>query len=131
MVGQAKRVQEGLTTARALLARGTGLNVLEQFFLDTDDNPATGYAAAGWTNPSGAEFMLENANLYRHGGSGWSWTPRGQATFARNDSVVEAAVPLSGLGLSPGQRIRIGFVRNNSATARLPQTSGTLPAFGV
>jgi hypothetical protein len=110
-----------------LLVQGTGLNVLEQFFLDTDANPATGFAAAGWTGSSGAEYMLENANLYRHGGSGWSWTPLGQVAFARNDTVVEAAIPISSLGLSPGRRLRIGFLKNNSATERLPAATGTFP----
>jgi hypothetical protein len=110
-----------------VLVRGTGLNVLEQFFLDTDVNPATGFAAAGWSSPSGADYMLENANLYRHGGSGWSWTPRGQVAFARNSTVVEAAIPIADLGLSPGQRLRIGFIKNNSAADRLPPASGTLP----
>jgi hypothetical protein len=91
-------------------------------FLDTDANPA-----AKWTGSSGAEYMLENANLYRHGGAGWSWTPLGQAAFARNDTVVEAAIPISSLDLSPGRRLRIGFLKNNSTTERLPAATGTFP----
>jgi Domain of unknown function (DUF4832)/Domain of unknown function (DUF4874) len=39
-------------------------------YIDTDRNAATGYAQGG----AGADYLLENANLYRHNGSGWSWT---------------------------------------------------------
>jgi hypothetical protein len=39
-------------------------------YIDTDTNAATGYAFAG----IGAEYMIENNQLYRHAGSGWNWT---------------------------------------------------------
>ncbi|GIG00452.1 fibronectin type III domain-containing protein [Catellatospora citrea] len=110
-----------------LLTRGTGLNVFGQFFLNTDNNPATGYNATGWSNPSGADYMLENGNLYRHAGGGWAWTSLGAVTFVRNDTAVEAAIPLSTLGLSPGGQLRAGYLKNNSATDRLPAASGTFP----
>jgi hypothetical protein len=48
-------------------------------------------------------------------------------SFARNATVVEAAIPIADLGLSPGQRLRLGFIKNNSAADRLPTASGTLP----
>ncbi len=118
-------------TTLFLLVRGTGLNVLGQFHLDTDGNPATGYAASGWTNPSGSDHMLENANLYRHNGGGWSWTPLGAMSFARTDTTVEAAVPLASLGLTPGRRIRLGYLKNNLATERLPATPNPFPVATV
>ncbi|MFC7244118.1 fibronectin type III domain-containing protein [Catellatospora aurea] len=110
-----------------LLTRGTGLNVFGQFFLNTDNNTGTGYNATGWSNPSGADYMLENGNLYRHAGGGWAWTSLGAVTFVRNDTVVEAAIPLSTLGLSPGAQLRSGYLKNNSTTDRLPAASGTFP----
>jgi hypothetical protein len=39
-------------------------------YIDTDTNAATGYAYGG----IGADYMIENNQLYRHAGSGWSWT---------------------------------------------------------
>ncbi|GAB4051576.1 fibronectin type III domain-containing protein [Catellatospora paridis] len=114
-----------------LLARGTGLDVFGQFFLNTDNNPATGYSATGWSNPSGADYMLENGNLYRHAGGGWAWTSLGAVTFVRNDTAVEAAIPLSTLGLSPGGQLRAGYLKNNSATDRLPAASGTFPVVSL
>jgi hypothetical protein len=113
-------------TTLYLCVKGTGLNVLGQFFLNTDNNTGTGYNAAGWTNPSGGDYMLENANLYDHGGSGWSWTPLGAMTFVRNDTVIEAAVPLASVGLAPGAQFRLGYIKNNT-TDRLPAATGTFP----
>jgi len=39
-------------------------------FIDTDESTGTGY----WFNGVGADYMIENGHLYRHNGSGWSWT---------------------------------------------------------
>lgn len=39
-------------------------------YIDTDTNAATGYAYAG----IGADYMIENNQLYRHAGAGWNWT---------------------------------------------------------
>ena len=39
-------------------------------FIDADQSTGTGY----WFNGVGADYMIENGHLYRHNGSGWSWT---------------------------------------------------------
>jgi hypothetical protein len=39
-------------------------------YIDTDANAATGYAYGG----IGADYMIENDQLYRHAAAGWSWT---------------------------------------------------------
>ncbi|MFL5385038.1 MAG: spherulation-specific family 4 protein [Longimicrobiaceae bacterium] len=39
-------------------------------YIDTDTNAATGYAYAG----IGADYMIENNQLYRNAGGGWNWT---------------------------------------------------------
>ena len=39
-------------------------------YIDTDTNASTGYAYGG----IGADYMIENNQLYRHSGAGWSWT---------------------------------------------------------
>ncbi|MET0234599.1 MAG: DUF4832 domain-containing protein [Kibdelosporangium sp.] len=48
----------------------TGSPSFARTYIDTDRNAATGYAQGG----TGADYLLENANLYRHNASGWSWT---------------------------------------------------------
>jgi hypothetical protein len=48
----------------------TGAPAYARTYIDTDRNPATGFAQGS----AGADYLLENASLYRHNGGGWSWT---------------------------------------------------------
>ncbi|MCC3374302.1 hypothetical protein [Cohnella sp. REN36] len=117
-----------------LLVQGSGLNVKGQFFIDADNHTGTGYSASGWA-ANGADFLIENNVVYRNAGAGWNWTAvRTLATtgtnleFSKNTSVVELKVPLSTLGISPGATIRIGYIKNDSATDRLPAANGSMPS---
>ena len=47
----------------------TGTPAFLRVYIDTDRNPATGFATTG----TGANYLLENDSLYRHLGGGWSW----------------------------------------------------------
>lgn len=116
-----------------LLVQGSGLNVKSQFYLNTDNNASTGFNPTGWAS-GGIDSLLENQSLFAYAGSAnsWNWTlaaTLGTGQFARNDSVIELAIPLSSLGLSAGNAIKIGFISNDSATNRLPGTSGTPYAY--
>lgn len=120
-----------------LLVQGTGLNVKGQFFIDADNNAATGYSASGWA-ANGADYLIENNVVYQHTGTGWSWTAvRTLATsgsgieFAKNATVVELKVPLSTLGLSTSSTVKIGYIKNDSATDRLPASGGALPSYSL
>jgi len=61
-------------------------------YIDTDTNAATGYAYAG----IGADYMIENDQLYRHAGGGWNWTliatttPTGGTTGIKTWTVPRA-----------------------------------------
>jgi Domain of unknown function (DUF4832)/Domain of unknown function (DUF4874) len=48
----------------------TGSPAWLRVYVDTDRNPATGFATTG----VGADYLLENGTLHRHNGGGWSWT---------------------------------------------------------
>ncbi|MHA6480728.1 fibronectin type III domain-containing protein [Paenibacillus sp. strain BS8-2] len=112
-----------------LLAEGTGLNTMAQFYIDSDNNASTGYNATGWPS-AGANYLLENNFLYRHNGSGWSWTSLGAlSSYTKNGTAIEAAIPLATLGLAEGDTIRLGFLKNNSTTDRLPAPNVTLPSY--
>lgn len=112
-----------------LLAEGASLNTMAQFYIDADNDSATGYNATGWPS-TGADYLLENNFLYRHNGSGWSWTSLGAlSSYAKNGSAIEAAIPLATLGLAEGDTIRFGFLKNNSATDRLPAQNVALPSY--
>ena len=58
-------------------------------FIDTDNDATTGFGRAG------AEYMLENDNLWRYTGSGgsWSWELVGTGQAAISGGFVEIAIP--------------------------------------
>lgn len=112
-----------------LLVEGTGLNVKGQFYIDTDNDKSTGYNPTGW-GQSGADYLLENNYLWKYNGTNnsWSWTnAKIISAYSKNDSVVEAAIPLSELGISTNSTIGVGYLKNDSLTERLPLNGQDLP----
>lgn len=68
-----------------------------QVFLDTDQNPGTGFSIGGL----GAEFLLENGTLNAYAGSGsdWNWTPLESEIIHLNDEqTARWSVLLTDLG---------------------------------
>jgi hypothetical protein len=69
-------------------------HAFKHVFIDTDTNPATGYASGG----IGADYMIENDNLYHHNGGGWSWTlvasapATGGTTGTKSWTVTRASI---------------------------------------
>ncbi|NJP90025.1 DUF4832 domain-containing protein [Nonomuraea sp. FMUSA5-5] len=74
----------------------TGSPAYARAYLDTDRNPATGFAQGG----AGADFLLENASLYRHNGGGWSWTLVGPVTFSAAGGTARWTVSRASIGES-------------------------------
>ncbi|MGG4146512.1 DUF4832 domain-containing protein [Paenibacillus algorifonticola] len=117
-----------------LLIQGSGLSTgTGSFWLNIDNNTATGYQASGW-GATGIEWLLENAGLYRYAGTGsnWSWTATttlSSSQFFRSPTVIEVAIPLATLQISAGSTIQAGYIDNNSTTSRLPAASQTLPSY--
>jgi len=64
----------------------------KRVFIDTDLNAATGYAFLG----IGADYMIQDDQLYRNAGAGWSWTliastpPTGGTTGTKRWTVPRA-----------------------------------------
>jgi hypothetical protein len=118
------------TATLNICVQGQGLNVKSQFYIDTDVNSATGYKLSGWSS-SGCEYLLENNYLHRYTGNGstWSWSQVGTVSFAQNDTVIEASVPLSSMNLVRPGSVRIGFVSNNSSILRLPAQEQALALY--
>nr|WP_285891260.1 DUF4832 domain-containing protein [Paenibacillus pasadenensis] len=119
-----------------LLVKGAGLSTATgSFWLNTDNNAATGYKASGW-GETGVEMFLENDTLYTYTGDGQSWSWDKAATlspeqFKRSSTVIEAVVPLATLKVTTGSTIKIGYIDNNSPSNRLPAADGALPAYVV
>ncbi|TYB66128.1 DUF4832 domain-containing protein [Nonomuraea sp. PA05] len=74
----------------------TGSPAYARVYLDTDRSTATGFAQAG----AGADFLLENASLYRHNGGGWSWTLVGPVTYSSSGGTARWTVSRSAIGES-------------------------------
>jgi hypothetical protein len=65
-------------------------------YVDTDRSAATGFAYGG----AGAEFLIENGNLYRYTGDGssWAWAAAGQVTFTNGGGRAVWTVARNALG---------------------------------
>jgi hypothetical protein len=72
----------------------TGTPQFLRVYVDTDRSASTGYAQAG----TGADYLLENGNLYRHTGTGWSWTFVRPVTFANSGGVAQWTADRADLG---------------------------------
>ena len=78
-----------------------------QVYLDTDNNPQTGYLNGG----IGADFILQGKSLARYTGNGsnWSWESQAVVDFATGDSgkQVELKLPRSVLGNTSDIKVRL------------------------
>lgn len=65
-------------------------------YIDTDQSSATGYNANG----IGANYMVENGNLYSHpaNNSTWSWTSLGTVTYTNTSGVASWTIARSTIG---------------------------------
>jgi len=74
----------------------TGSHQFFRVYVDTDRSAGSGFQYAG----VGAEFLIENGNLYRYTGSGtdWTWTAGGAVTFANGSGRATWTVSRSTLG---------------------------------
>lgn len=82
------------TTSLFFGIAGSGMdNTQYQIFLNTDNNTATGYQDAAFTN-SGADYLIENGLLYRYTGSGgWSWTAvTATVSVNKSQTVTELSI---------------------------------------
>lgn len=105
-----------------------------QVYLDTDNNPATGYQFDGsvWTQNSGADYLIEDETLYQstRNDSSWSWKTIENVTVERTRQNIKISVhvtSLSGLckdynigiiGLSNGWDIEAYYPQSNSMASR-------------
>src|SRR5689334_22823021 len=74
----------------------TGTPAYQRVYVDTDRSTATGYAQGS----VGADYLLENGNLYRSTGTGWSWTLVKAVTFSAVSGVARWTVDRADLGES-------------------------------
>ncbi|MDR3627126.1 MAG: T9SS type A sorting domain-containing protein, partial [Ignavibacteriaceae bacterium] len=85
--------------------------------IDADDNVNTGYIYQDSASV-GAEFMVENDNLWKYtgtGGANWGWAQASGFDKANNGNRSEMSIPLSVLK-SANNSIRIIFQDNSSVS---------------
>ncbi|NQX71364.1 hypothetical protein HQN90_35300 [Paenibacillus alba] len=117
-----------------ILVQGSGLNVKSQFYINKDNNNATGFNVGSWTT-SGTDVLVENNSVYTYSGSSnsWAWTgpvlTLSASQLVNTSTVIEVAIPLQTLGVSAGQSIKLGYIQNDSTTARLPGANASLPTY--
>ena len=94
-----------------------------QVYLDTDNNPQTGFKSGG----IGADFILQGQSLERYTGNGsnWSWESQALVDFSRgnNGQQVEMKLPRSVLGNISDIKVRL--------IARNVPFTGSFDASGV
>jgi hypothetical protein len=83
-----------------------------QAYIDADNNTATGFATAG----IGAEYLIENGNLYRNTGAGWSWAFVAAVTFEVMNGERVWTLPLSILDNSVAAGDKVVFAASNGVS---------------
>jgi hypothetical protein len=103
------------------IVQGRGLGGYYGLYLNTDDDPSTGFSEG-----NGADYMVQNGRLYQSKGSGWDWNDLGTAGVqeAKNSSVLEIRVARDAVG-ALARAITVQVVDIRSADWR---TQGSLPS---
>lgn len=83
-----------------------------QAYIDADNNSATGFATAG----VGAEYLIENGNLYRNTGAGWSWAFVAAVTFDVINAERVWTLPLSLLDNSVAAGDKVVFAASSGVS---------------
>jgi len=116
-----------------ILVQGSNLNTgaYPDFLIDSDNNTSTGYTNSYWST-NGCDNLIENQYFYDHNTSGWSWTNQVTLSqYQRNSSVIELAVPLTTIGLTLGNTIKVGFMKDFSSTHLLPDNGQSMPSYTI
>ncbi|WP_138753880.1 right-handed parallel beta-helix repeat-containing protein [Paenibacillus sinopodophylli] len=113
-------------TELQLFVYGSLLEQKGQFFINTDNNKATGFQVPYWT-ASGAEYLIENGVLYKYSGSdgtSWSWSMVKDYAklkkFVKTNTVIEVSIALADIGMTQAATISAGYVWNDSKSDKLP-----------
>jgi hypothetical protein len=95
------------------LVKGTKLREVTAFYLDTDNDLATGYHCWVWP-PCGIDFLIENSFVYHYTGDGtsWSWEFAGSVDIVKRNKIIELRVDHPVLGMSGTATIGAGFIYN-------------------
>ncbi len=98
------------------LIEGAALGPNTQLFLNTDNNTATGYQSATWTN-GGMDYLLNNNALFKSttNTTTWGWQEQTAAVvqYVKNASTIE--ISLLKTDINPNTTITVGVIDYNNA----------------
>lgn len=79
-------------------------------FINSDADTSTGYQDSDVAGNLGADYLVENATLYRSTGTGWNWRAVGSVSPLVSSTAgrYQWRVPLSAMG-TPTKPIRVAF----------------------
>lgn len=92
-----------------------------QLYFDSDYDAATGMLLFGGTwGTSGIDYLIENSEMYKSSGAGWSWKQAGAIDYFRKEGVIELSIPKSNFS-KLGSNIGIGFVKRDANWNVIPE----------
>ncbi len=101
-------------TDKSLYIRAEGTSHLSKrgiFYINSDNNSATGYHSANWIN-SGVDYLVQDDKLMRYTGTGddWSWADTGvTAELCKGRTSAEISIALSAMGVSTPRSMRVSY----------------------
>jgi len=109
----------------------------QDIFIDSDNNPNTGYSNPRWNlGQMGADYLIEGNTIYAHNGGGWSWSRVGVVNRAVADDTITVTLDKHIVNLTPTIRVMATLNDHNwqpfvrfgaqSLSVALPATGNTI-----
>ncbi len=92
-----------------LMVKGTQIGVDGTFYIDADNDRATGDNVPFWSDSSGIDYRIVGGQLFHYSGS--QWTSAGTADYGNSGTIAEAAVDLADLGLDGSTPVRVSYLQ--------------------
>ncbi|MFD0672384.1 S-layer homology domain-containing protein [Cohnella sp. GCM10027633] len=106
------------------LVEGSAVRAEGVYYLDADNNAATGFASPYWSNAGGIDYRIVGGALQKY--EGGSWTDAGIAQVARTPERAELAVDLALIGLGgAGGTVKVSYAQE-SDNSYLPDPGKTM-----
>lgn len=117
-----------------VLVKGTNVSNQGTFYIDADNNPATGEPVTGWKNSGGIDYKITGDKLYQY--SSGAWAQIGTVPYANTQTIAETEVGIDLLGLPASAPMKVAYSQSGF-NAFLPDVGKDMlgadtevPAFG-
>ena len=127
------KLNNNLTWTFTISGNQITTNSHNQLYLDSDNNPATGFQFDGevWSQNSGADYLIEDGILYsaNRNDSTWSWKTLEDVSLERTTKQIKISLPVTSIsGICNNYNIGIiGLSNNWDIEAYYPQSNSMVP----